>query len=36
MPAIVNFQEKKIAKMIFELRDRENLSTYTYITAQQT
>lgn len=31
MPAITNFQEKKLAKMIFELRDREDLSTYTYI-----
>ena len=31
MPAIVNFQEKKLAKMIFELRDQEKLSTYTYL-----
>ena len=36
MPAIVNFQEKKLAKMIFELRDQEKLSTYTYITAKNT
>lgn len=31
MPAIVNFQEKKLAKMVFELRDQEKLSTYTYL-----
>ena len=31
MPAIVNFQEKKLAKQIFELRDREDLITYVYI-----
>ena len=31
MPAIVNFQERKLAKMIFELRDQENLVTYAYI-----
>ena len=36
MPWIVNFQEKKLAKMIFELRDQEDLSTYTYITAKNT
>lgn len=30
MPAVTNFQEKKLAKMIFELRDREDLTTYTY------
>ena len=36
MPAIKNFQEKKLAKMIFELRDQENLKTYTYITAKNT
>jgi len=36
IPAIVNFQEKKLAKMIFELRDQEKLSTYTYITAKNT
>lgn len=36
MPGIVNFQEKKLAKMIFELRDQEDLSTYTYITAKNT
>ena len=31
MPAIVNFQERRLAKMIFELRDREDLTTYAYI-----
>lgn len=31
MPAIKNWQEKKLAKMIFELRDQENLVTYAYI-----
>lgn len=31
MPAIKNYQERKLAKMIFELRDQENLITYTYI-----
>ena len=31
MPAIKNFQERKLAKMIFELRDQADLITYTYI-----
>ncbi len=31
MPAIINFQERKLAKMIFELRDQEGLITYAYI-----
>ena len=31
MPAIVNFQERKLAKMIFELRDQEKLITYAYV-----
>ncbi len=30
-PHIVNFQEKKLAKMILQARDQENLITYTYI-----
>ena len=34
MPAIKNFQEKKFAKMIFELRDKENLICYAYIVAK--
>jgi hypothetical protein len=33
MPAIVNFQERKLAKQIFELRDQENLICYAYITS---
>lgn len=36
MPAITNFQEKKIAKMIFELRDREDLVCYAYIVNHMT
>jgi hypothetical protein len=36
MPNIINFQEKKLMKKIFELRDQENLITYTYIVAEQT
>ena len=31
MPAIINYQERKLAKMIFELRDREDLICYAYI-----
>ena len=31
MPAITNFQERKLAKMIFELRDQEDLVCYAYI-----
>lgn len=31
MPAIKNFQERKLAKYIFELRDQENLTCYAYI-----
>jgi len=31
MPNITNFQEKKWAKMIFELRDKSDLLTYAYI-----
>lgn len=30
-PRIINFQEKKWARMIYELRDRQDLVTYTYI-----
>lgn len=36
IPAIKNFRERKIMKMIYELRDQENVSTYTYIVAEQT
>ena len=31
MPSIKNFQERKLAKLIFELRDKEDLITYAYI-----
>ena len=31
MPAIKNFTERKLAKMIFELRDDENLICYAYL-----
>lgn len=31
MPAIKNWQERKLAKMIFELRDQENLVCYAYL-----
>lgn len=31
MPAIKNFREKKILKDIYELRDQEGLTTYTYV-----
>lgn len=30
LPNIVNFQEKKLAKAIYELRDQEDLVTYVY------
>jgi hypothetical protein len=36
MPAIKNFQEKKLMKMILELRDREDLVCYAYIVAKNT
>jgi len=36
LPAIKNFQEKKLAKQIFELRDREDLVTYAYIVNHMT
>lgn len=31
MPSIVNFQQKKLMKMIYELCDKENLVCYAYI-----
>lgn len=31
MPAISNFRERKTLKMIYELRDKEDLATYTYL-----
>lgn len=36
MPAIVNFQERKMMKMILELRDQENLVCYAYIVPEMT
>jgi hypothetical protein len=36
MPAIKNFQERKLAKMIFELRDQENLVCYAYLVNKMT
>jgi hypothetical protein len=36
MPSIKNFRERKTLKMIYELRDQEGLSTYTYIVSEQT
>ena len=34
LPAISNFQEKKLAKLIMEQRDREDLVCYAYIVSQ--
>jgi hypothetical protein len=36
MPSIKNFREKKLLKDILELRDQDNVITYTYIVAEQT
>lgn len=36
MPAIKNFQERKLMKMILELRDQENLVCYAYIVPEMT
>lgn len=36
MPAIKNGRERKILKDIYELRDQEGLTTYTYIVAEMT
>lgn len=36
MPAIKYFNEMKMAKMIMELRDQENLTTYTYLYSAMT
>lgn len=36
MPAIHNFQEKKLLKMILELRDQENLATWVYLQSSYT
>jgi hypothetical protein len=34
VPAITNWREKRTLKMIYELRDKADLTTYTYLTAQ--
>lgn len=36
LPAITNWQEKKLMKMILELRDQENLQTYVYTVPEMT
>ena len=36
MPNIVNFQERKMMKMILELRDQEKLVCYAYIVTEST
>lgn len=36
LPAIVNFQEKRNLKMIYELRDQEKMICYAYIVAEMT
>lgn len=36
MPAVKNYQERKLAKLILELRDREDLVTYAYIVNRMT
>ena len=36
MPNIVNFQQKKLMKEIFEITDKENLVTYAYLKADYT
>ncbi len=35
MPAIKNYQEKKLAKMIYELRDKEDLICYAYLKSRE-
>lgn len=36
MPSIVNFQELKLAKAIYELRDKSNLMCYAYLKSEYT
>jgi hypothetical protein len=36
IPAIVNFQEKKMMKMLYEIRDQEDLLCYAYLMNQMT
>lgn len=35
MPAIKNFRERRLLKMLYELRDQDGLSTYTYTVSAQ-
>lgn len=36
MPAIKNFRERKLLKDIFELRDQDGITTFTYLVSEQT
>jgi hypothetical protein len=36
MPAIKNFQEKKLVKMLYEIRDKENIVCYAYTKSDYT
>lgn len=36
VPSVKNFREKKLLKQIYELRDQDGLTTFTYIIAEQT
>lgn len=36
MPAIKNFRERRLLKMIYELRDQDGLTTYTYVMNKMT
>jgi predicted small lipoprotein YifL len=36
VPAILNFQEKKMMKMLYEIRDQEDLLCYAYLMNQMT
>lgn len=36
LPAVRNFREKRLLKMLYELRDQDGLRTFTYLVAQQT
>jgi len=35
MPAVVNFQEKRMLKLLYELRDNPNYRTFTYVRDMQ-
>lgn len=36
MPSITRFQERKLLKMLYEMRDQEKLQTWTYLQAEMT